>query len=171
MNGSSAFTLKRMFCKAPAAMHAEKERGETDPKHKPDDQLPRALAHHHLENPRRIRAQRHANPELLRPLIDRETHHAVETDGRKNKSDHAEDAKELGHQPRSAQELRRANAPASRGSRSADSNRAARRPCSVRARDSPPIVRRVDAQRWCRIAAPDLPRAAAHRIRRYRPPD
>ena len=42
--------------------------------------------------------KRHADAELLRPLIDRETHHAIETDGGKKKSDHAEDAEELGDQ-------------------------------------------------------------------------
>ena len=107
--GSSAFTLKRMFCNAARREHSEEKRSAPDAKHEPDDQLPRALAHHHLENPGCIRAQRHANPEFLRPLIDRETHHAVETDGRKKKGDHAEDAEELSDQPMVRSGLRRAN--------------------------------------------------------------
>ena len=38
----------------------------------------------------RIRAKRHANSKLLRALVDRKTHHAVETDGGQNEGDYAE---------------------------------------------------------------------------------
>src|SRR4029077_1514999 len=41
----------------------------------------------HSENSGCVCAERHANPELLRALVDGETHHAIKTDGRKNECD------------------------------------------------------------------------------------
>jgi len=48
----------------------EKESSESNPKGEPNDQLEGSLAHHHFEDAGRVRAERHANSEFLRALID-----------------------------------------------------------------------------------------------------
>ncbi len=83
-----------MFFSAAAATTPSKQRDAADAEHQPDRELPRALAHDHSQNAPRIRAQRHANAELLRALIDRKTHHAVEADTGKNEGDDSEDGEE-----------------------------------------------------------------------------
>src|SRR5258708_3374753 len=60
---------------------SEQQRRATRAKHKTDDELPCALSHHQSENPRCVCAERHANSKLLRALVHRKTHHAIEPDG------------------------------------------------------------------------------------------
>ena len=74
--------MKQKVLERGGADGSEQERGHTYPKEEPDPQLPRALGHDHAENSHRIRAERHANAEFLRPLVDRKTHDSVETDRR-----------------------------------------------------------------------------------------
>src|SRR6266478_5398982 len=71
--------------------HAEQQRDPAGAKNKSDGELPCALSHDHAKDPLRVCAQRHTNAELLGPLIDRETHHTVETHGGKNECDDSED--------------------------------------------------------------------------------
>ncbi|PZR77709.1 MAG: hypothetical protein DLM52_03930 [Chthoniobacterales bacterium] len=49
---------------------SEEERDATGAEDQPDGELPRTLAHDHPKNAHRIRAERHANPELLSALVD-----------------------------------------------------------------------------------------------------
>ena len=90
MEGSSAFTLKRMFRKAAATRTPSNKAAAPRAEHKSDNQLPRALRHHHSENPSRIRSKRHSNSKFLCALAHRKTHHAVETDRGQNEGDAAE---------------------------------------------------------------------------------
>src|SRR5262245_55750066 len=67
--------LKENVFQGSRCQNTEEQRRKSDPDPKSNDQLPRSLPHDHLENPRRVSPQRHANAKFLRALVDREAHH------------------------------------------------------------------------------------------------
>src|ERR1700693_414734 len=78
---------------------SQQQRDTAGAEDKTNRQLPRALRHDHSEYPSCISPKRHPNAELLRSLIHREAHHAVEPDSGENERNDSKDREQRGDEP------------------------------------------------------------------------